>query len=96
MKLILQTRGDHPKWGPLKLRAWLDRKNSRLALPGLSTIGEILKRHGLTAPHRRHRRVAPYEEPFEECDRPNAVWCADFKGWFKTQDGACIDPSPRD
>lgn len=91
-KLILQTRGDHSKWGPLKLRAWLERKNPRLALPAPSTIGEILKRHGLTAPRRRRHRVAPYEKPFEKCDRPNAVWCADFKGWFKTQDGARIDP----
>jgi transposase InsO family protein len=91
-KLILQTRGLHPKWGPLKLRAWLERKNPRLALPAPSTIGDILKRHGLAAPRRRRHRVPPYEEPFKECRAPNTVWCADFKGWFLTQDGLRIDP----
>jgi transposase InsO family protein len=25
--------------------------------------------------------------PFAACDRPNAVWCIDFKGKFRTQDG---------
>ena len=25
-------------------------------------------------------------------DGPNRVWCADFKGWFRTGDGERIDP----
>ena len=36
--------------------------------------------------------MAPYTQPFAECDRPNAVWCADFKGWFRTGDGERCDP----
>jgi hypothetical protein len=30
--------------------------------------------------------------PFSACDRPNAVWCVDFKGWFRTKDGAKCYP----
>ena len=29
----------------------------------------------------------PLTQPFAACDRPNAVWCVDFKGWFRTDDG---------
>jgi hypothetical protein len=31
-------------------------------------------------------------EPLEHAQHPNQVWCADFKGWFRTQDGERIDP----
>jgi len=48
----------------------------------------ILERHGLTT-QRRKRRKTPVvvKLPFAECDRANAVWCIDFKGKFRTQDG---------
>ena len=90
--LLIRVRGDHPTWGPRKLRAWLLRREPDLRLPAASTIGEILKRHGLAAPRRRHRRTPPYSQPFVGCDAANRVWCADFKGWFRTLDGARCDP----
>src|SRR4029077_7196636 len=37
-------------------------------------------------------RVDPYGVPFAAAREPNSVWCADFKGWARTQDGARIDP----
>jgi hypothetical protein len=55
-------------------------------------MGEILKRHGLSVPRRRSRRTPPYTEPFAGCSSPNDVWCADFKGWFRTGDGCRCDP----
>ena len=90
--LLIRVRGDHPTWGPRKLRAWLLRREPDLRLPAASTLGEILQRHGLTAPRRRHRRTPPYSQPFVGCDAANRVWCADFKGWFRTLDGARCDP----
>jgi putative transposase len=36
--------------------------------------------------------VPPYTQPFAAANQSNRVWCADFKGWFRTQDGARIDP----
>lgn len=33
-----------------------------------------------------------YDQPFVDCNYPNAVWSADFKGWFTTGDGSRCDP----
>ena len=89
---IVILRGLHPSWGPRKLRAWLLRHRSETRWPASSTIGEILKRHGLVVPRHRSRRTVPYSDPFVGYDSPNDVWCADFKGWFRTGDGSRCDP----
>lgn len=89
---ILASRCSHPTWGPKKLRAWLDRQDESVKWPAASTIGQILSRHGLTVSRRRSRKTRVYEEPFVGCDYPNAVWSADFKGWFLTADGSRCDP----
>jgi transposase InsO family protein len=60
--------------------------------PALSTIGELLKREGLVVGRRKRQRTPPYSEPLAHADGPNRVWCADFKGWFRTRDGERIDP----
>lgn len=90
--VILETRAAYPTWGPKKLRAWLQTHRPEEGWPAASTIGEILERHGLTAPRKKRRRTPPYTEPFAACDGPNAVWCMDFKGWFRTGDGVRCDP----
>src|SRR5712691_1373654 len=51
-----------------------------------------LQREGLVVPRRKRVRTAPYSEPLAHADGPNRVWCADFKGWFRTADGERIDP----
>jgi putative transposase len=89
---IISLRQKHPRWGPRKLRAWLDRERPRTRWPSASTIGRILARQGMVVPRRRSRRSSPYTEPFRNCDRPNAVWCADLKGWFRTGDGSRCEP----
>ncbi|HUU21504.1 MAG TPA: IS481 family transposase [Phycisphaerae bacterium] len=89
---IIEARMAHPTWGPKKLRVVLERGAPDDRWPACSTIGEILKRRGLVHPRRRRHRTPPYTEPFAAADRPNAVWCADFKGWFRTGDGSRCDP----
>lgn len=79
---VLAIRRRHPRWGPRKLRIVLQRQLPRLVLPAASTIGDILKRHGLVRPRRRTRRSSPYGDRLRQYDAPNAVWCADFKGHF--------------
>lgn len=91
-KRVVAARRRHPTWGPLKLRAWLQRQDTVTKWPAASTIGDILKRHGLTVPRRRSRKTALYSNPFVGCDYPNAVWSADLKGWFTTGDGTRCDP----
>ena len=89
---ILAARAAHPTWGAPKLKAWLERNFPEDQWPAQSTIGSILKSHGLTRRRRRRHRTPAYTEPFKGTDRPNAVWCADFKGWFRTGDGVRCEP----
>ena len=88
---VLALRRAHMSWGPRKLRVILAQK-SGLSVPAASTIGELLKREGLVRERRRRSKTPPYTEPFAAADTPNQVWCADFKGWFRTGDGKRIDP----
>jgi hypothetical protein len=52
----------------------------------------MLSRAGLVRERRKRRRVPPWTQPFAAASAPNRVWCADFKGWFRTRDGERIDP----
>ena len=70
----------------------LARRRPATQWPCASTIGEILKRHGLSVPRRKKRRATPRAGPMAECRKANQVWCADFKGWFLTGDGARCTP----
>jgi hypothetical protein len=79
---VLQLRGKHPPWGPRKLRKSLHSQQPGVAWPVLSTIGELLKREGLTVPRRKRRRTPPYTQPLDHATGPNQVWCADFKGFL--------------
>jgi putative transposase len=80
------------RWGPYKLRIKLVEQNPQLTVPAASTIGEVLKRAGLT--HRRKLRVRTpaYAQPFATVAGANQTGCADFKGWFRTGDGTRCDP----
>lgn len=89
---VVSARRAHPTWGPRKLRVLLSNQDSTVRWPACSTIGEILKAHGLSVPRRRRRSTQRYDQPFCRCDRANAVWSADLKGWFRTRDGDRCDP----
>jgi putative transposase len=89
---IVAARGAHPHWGAVKLRSWLDRTAPEVEWPVPSTIGEILRRHGLTVSRKKRQRATPNTQPLQHAQGPNTVWCADFKGWFRCQDGSRCDP----
>lgn len=90
---VIERKQAHPTWGPLKLLPNPDDPPELIAAwPAASTRGAILARAGLTRPRRGRRRAPPSSWPFAACDRPNAVWCADFKGWFRTGDGQRCNP----
>ena len=90
--LLLATRKQYPSWGARKLLARLAERYPGLRLPAPSTAGDLLKRHGLARRRRPRVQAAPYTEPFLACDRPNVVWCADFKGGFRLGNGARCNP----
>jgi transposase InsO family protein len=89
---IVELRQAHMRWGPRKLKRVLERDQPGRSWPASSTIGELLKREGLVVGRKQRRRTAPYSAPLAHADDCNRVWCADFKGWFRTGDGARIDP----
>lgn len=91
-QVILELRQAHMRWGPRKLKRLLERDQPGRKWPAASTIGALLKREGLVVARRQRRRTAPYTDPLAHADGPNRVWCADFKGWFRTGNGERIDP----
>ena len=92
-KAVSALRYAHMRWGPRKLKLGLEDKRPEQSWPAASTIGALLWREGLVVARKKRRRAPPYRQPFAAADAPNRVWCADFKGYFKTGDGARgIDP----
>jgi putative transposase len=92
VEAALALRERHPTWGPKKLRRKLCERFSEEAAPARSTIGDWLRKEGLTQARRPRRRCPPFSSPFQSVVAPNDVWCADFKGWFRTGDGERCDP----
>lgn len=93
VEAIVKAKRRYPQWGPLTLRQWLCRRYEGSEWPAASTIGEILKRHGLVEPRGRRRpRTPPHTEPFAHAREPNDVWSADFKGQFVLGDGGACYP----
>ena len=91
-RIVLELREAHMRWGPVKLKRVLERDEPGRVWPASSTIGALLKREGMVVGRKKRLRTAPYSEPLAHADGPNRVWCADFKGWFRTGDGDRIDP----
>jgi hypothetical protein len=93
--LIVSARRQYPRWGPLKLRRLLVERFPRQQFPGVTTVATILRRRGMAAPRTRRRRrggLPVVTAPFATCAAPNEVWCMDFKGPFRTGDGAKCYP----
>jgi len=84
-KLIVDIRKHHPRYGALTIHLLMRRAIDRKAIPAVSTIDLILKRHGLVKKRRRVRRIRE-THPIFVAQRPNVIWSADFKGKFRTGD----------
>jgi putative transposase len=92
VQLLVSARLSYPRWGPKKILALLTEQYPDEEWPCLSTISVIFKREGLVKSRRIRHAVKAYTQPFLECDRPNKVWSADFKGQFRTKDGKLCYP----
>ena len=89
---LLEARQRHPSWGAKKLLAFLSERHPDRAWPARSTVCDLLARHGLIRKPRARRRVGHPGKPSTAMSAPNLVWCADFKGQFKTRDGLYCYP----
>lgn len=92
VEALLQTRQRHPTWGAKKLLSMVGKRHPDWSLPGRSTVCEILNRHGLVPKKRRRRVIGHPGKPASQILAPNDLWCADFKGHFKTGDGIYCYP----
>ena len=91
--LILELKGRWANWGAPKIRQKLLERIGAARCPAESTVSAVLKRHGLVEARKRHRHAVPGGAgPLEHCHGPNELWCADFKGWWKTLDGQRCEP----
>ena len=90
---ILAIKKRFPKWGAPKIRVRLRRERPGWErYPAISTIGSFLQKQGLTCRRKRRHRATPTESPLTGGRYCNQVWCADFKGHFKTADGNRCNP----
>ena len=88
-------RQQHPTWGARKLQRLLARAATDAdAVPSERTIARVLDRAQVVR-RRRHRRPCygrPLQAPHVTVEQPNDLWTADFKGWWRTRDGARFEP----
>jgi len=90
---VLALRAQRPSWGPRKLLARLAADQPETTWPAASTLGDLLRREGLSKPRpaRRTARAEPAPLLFDPW-AANVSWSADFKGWFRTGDGVRCEP----
>jgi transposase InsO family protein len=83
---ILRIRSENNNaWGARKIARVMERKGFE-DVPALSTITEVLRRHG-----RLEERKSQHRGPFIRFERaaPNELWQMDFKGHFALARGRC-------
>jgi putative transposase len=93
VEALVALRKRHPRWGATKLLTVAARRDRDTAWPSRSTVCDLLKARGLVAPHgRRPRTVHVPPAPLAPITSVNEVWTTDFKGEFRTGDGAYCYP----
>jgi len=90
--VIVAFKRTHMDLGPKKIVSLLERRHPQSGWPAPSTVGALLKSEGLVSAQRTRRSATPSTQPLAHADGPNAVWCADFKGWFATGEGRRCTP----
>lgn len=92
---IVDLRRHHPTWGARKIRRILIRQHGVAKAASTSTIQRVLERSGCIK--RRRRRPGPKmlvatKRPSPLVEEPNDLWTVDFKGWWRSRDGAKCEP----
>lgn len=87
---VLALKRQHPEYGPQLIHDRLIQHEPSKHWPAASSIGQLLKDHGLV--RRRRRRNHDHERAelnsyLTKASEPNLVWTADFKGHFRLNTG---------
>lgn len=93
-RLIVEAKREKPHWGARKIRELLVRKLAGdVRIPARSTVHAVLDRHGLVSRARKRQAAnKAVGTALSQAAAPNDLWCADFKGEFKTGDGRYCYP----
>lgn len=76
---ILQIKKEKPHWGAPKIRELIIRKYPDAKPPAKSTVHAVLDRNGLVNKNRK-RHYKARGTALSHPDKPNQLWCADYKG----------------
>lgn len=89
-----QLRLKHRSWGPRKLHHRLQRLYGSNGVPSPATLGRWLRGWQMVGTRRRRTPSGPvlWQQAMIPARRPNDVWTADFKGWFRLGDGSRAEP----
>ena len=91
VEAILAMRARYPTWGPKKLKQVLEAELGHV-FPAPSTIGDVLRKHGLVTQCRQRPRHVSRPTGLQQARSANDVWCADYKGQFRLGDGSYCYP----
>lgn len=86
------TRQRFPSWGAGKIRDFLVRTRPETSWPCRDTIHTLLVRAGHVRRRRRRATTGATVGHLTVPTAPNMVWTVDFKGEFRTGDGALCYP----
>lgn len=89
-QIIIRLKHAHPEYGAQVIHDRLKSHEPFKHWPAASSIGELLKRHGLVKRRRRRdgvERGAYLKSFLTKGTEPNLVWTADFKGEFRLNSG---------
>ena len=89
---IILTKMEYKYFEPDKIYIKLRERYPYIDWPQTTTIHNILKKNGLVQPRRLRRLLATVNKNLQSSERPNDVWCMDFKGWHMTSDQVKFDP----
>ena len=91
---IQRLRQRYPRWGAKKIHDHFAHQFRRRNLPAVRTITLWLPKLCPSPKRHRHTRRGPQLAlpPLTRPVRPNDVWTVDFKGFFRSRDGARCDP----
>lgn len=92
VEMLVALRMRHPRWGARKLLAVAARHDQQAAWPSRSTVCALLKARGLVASRHRRNRHAHVTSALAPITAVNQTWTTDFKGHFRTGDGAYCYP----
>ena len=91
---IVQLKKEHLRWGPKKIATVLAKRHPEdESVPSIVTIQRVLRGVGLMKRSRRRESGGLALTPtFQVPTAPNDLCTVDFKGWWRTKDGAKCEP----